>query len=312
MTHLSEPYAYLMDLTSHRSTLRLPVRETRFTIGRAADNHLCLVNDTNVSRHHCALVQEMNSLRLEDTASRNGVYLEGQRLAGAATLTLPTWFQVGQTRLAVLPTLLEEAQLVALRSATYCSPDSILIPATDLFEKRTNAFLVVDVVRSSKLMETKGSAYLAKVAMVLGQRLERALRTEAQPFLKCTGDGFFACFGSAETALAAAQTLASAVQRHIPDPPPISVGLHWGEAYLASDLDRIGQDAHAAFSVENVRAQDAAWGAAIANGDVAAPITLTAVFRAQLPEAQQAQTVSLGLFKLKGLAEKQEIFRWIA
>lgn len=253
-------------------------------------------------------------LHLEDCSSRNGTYHEGYRIAvgGTVPLTLPTWFLVGQTRLAVLPTLLEEDELVTLRSATYCSPDSILIPPTDLFEKRTDAFLVVDVVSSSKLVEAKGSAYLAKVATALGQRLERALRAERQPFLKCTGDGFFACFSNAEAALEAAQALAPAVQEHIADPPQLSVGLHWGEAYLGSDLDRIGQEAHAAFAVEGIRKLEPTLAEAMAAGEVETPIVMTAPFHAQLVTERRAKTIHLGAYKLKGLAEKMDVFRWAA
>jgi pSer/pThr/pTyr-binding forkhead associated (FHA) protein len=56
------------------------------TVGRAGDNDV-VVEDGCVSRRHCAiLVHVANCCELHDTASKNGTYLNGTRLAGPARL----------------------------------------------------------------------------------------------------------------------------------------------------------------------------------------------------------------------------------
>ena len=56
------------------------------TMGRSADNDV-IVEDLYVSRRHCAiLVHHDNSCVLQDTASKNGTYVNGNRIAGPTTL----------------------------------------------------------------------------------------------------------------------------------------------------------------------------------------------------------------------------------
>jgi hypothetical protein len=56
------------------------------TVGRAQDNDV-VIEDSYVSRRHCAiLVHASNYCELHDTASKNGTYLNGRRLAGPTRL----------------------------------------------------------------------------------------------------------------------------------------------------------------------------------------------------------------------------------
>lgn len=56
------------------------------TIGRSSDNDVA-VDDPFVSRRHCAILLHSNDCaELHDTASKNGTYLNGVRLAGPAIL----------------------------------------------------------------------------------------------------------------------------------------------------------------------------------------------------------------------------------
>src|ERR1044071_7561433 len=63
--------------------------------------------------------------------------------------------------------------------------------------------------------------------------IERSMRNEEKAFLKSTGDGFFACFGSPSSALKAALELAPTLARQLDFenmelPPRLSIALHWG------------------------------------------------------------------------------------
>src|SRR5205085_1673076 len=56
------------------------------TVGRAPDNDV-VMQDCYTSRRHCAiLVHSGTGCELHDTASKNGTYLNGQRIAGATPL----------------------------------------------------------------------------------------------------------------------------------------------------------------------------------------------------------------------------------
>jgi hypothetical protein len=63
-----------------------PLKVGLNTLGRSSDNDV-VVEDAYVSRRHCAiLVHSSQTCELHDTASKNGTYLNGSRLAGPATL----------------------------------------------------------------------------------------------------------------------------------------------------------------------------------------------------------------------------------
>jgi hypothetical protein len=56
------------------------------TLGRSSENDV-VVDDAYVSRRHCAiLLHSTEKAELHDTASKNGTFLNGQRLAGPTAL----------------------------------------------------------------------------------------------------------------------------------------------------------------------------------------------------------------------------------
>src|SRR5262245_14738536 len=64
-----------------------PLKVGLNTLGRSADNDV-VVEDLYVSRRHCAvLVHHDNSCVLQDTASKNGTYVNGAKIGGPTTLT---------------------------------------------------------------------------------------------------------------------------------------------------------------------------------------------------------------------------------
>lgn len=56
-----------------------PLGEQRFVIGRSESCQLCL-NDPMASRNHAALIVENGHVRLEDLSSRNGVFVNKERV----------------------------------------------------------------------------------------------------------------------------------------------------------------------------------------------------------------------------------------
>jgi serine phosphatase RsbU (regulator of sigma subunit)/pSer/pThr/pTyr-binding forkhead associated (FHA) protein len=58
----------------------------RLTLGRASGNHLCFPDDLGLSRQHLELAFEGSEWVLRDLGSKNGTFLNGNRLAGAHRL----------------------------------------------------------------------------------------------------------------------------------------------------------------------------------------------------------------------------------
>jgi len=187
MSETSKPTAFIVGMDDRQSSTRLPIRNSPFSIGRAAKNHLCLSEDKAVSRLHCSILVTAQGMVIQDLQSSNGTYVNGRRVTGVAPLPVPALLTVGRTRLSVLPAASGYDRGSFLENM-YSTEGTVLIPPTQFFQARTEALLVVDLIGSTRLLKL-GEIHLAKVLSALGQMLERSLGTEEQPFLKCTGDG---------------------------------------------------------------------------------------------------------------------------
>ena len=71
----------------------LLLSELEYSLGRALDNNIVL-EDPDVSRHHCVLKRQGDSYRIEDLQSHNGTYLNSKRIDRAA-LTDNDLLQIG-------------------------------------------------------------------------------------------------------------------------------------------------------------------------------------------------------------------------
>jgi len=68
------------------------------TVGRELDNDIVL-NDIKISRHHLKITIDENMVRIEDLGSRNGTFINGQRLSGATYLKAGDKVDLGGTPL---------------------------------------------------------------------------------------------------------------------------------------------------------------------------------------------------------------------
>lgn len=66
------------------------------TLGRDITNDI-VINDPEVSRHHCRLTQGSGGFTLEDLGSTNGTFVNGQRLTGARQLQPGDMIGLGET-----------------------------------------------------------------------------------------------------------------------------------------------------------------------------------------------------------------------
>jgi len=305
----TEPLAFIVSLNEERGGVQLPILGPSFSIGRDGTNNLCVADDQAVSRHHCVIHVMGASLMIED-CSRNGTYLDGKRVAGIAPLPVPASVLVGHTRLAVVPNRADDGDVTSIIETSFSTEDSVIIPGTSFLRMRTDAYLVVDVVNSTRLVQADGP-YFAKLMLAMGRALERSLKTESEPFLKCTGDGYFACFGSAGSALDAGMRLAPTLAKQMPVNAQLSIALHWGPSHLTEQGDRIGNNVHAVFSLEQLRHDDAALEEEMASQSTADLVLMTEPFWAELADSDRALARPLGLFRLKGMDEGMRVYRWM-
>jgi hypothetical protein len=93
------------------------------TLGRDITNDI-VINDPEVSRHHCRLTQGGGGYTIEDLGSTNGTFINGQRLTGARPLANGDMLGMGET-----VTLAYEASLAGMPAVpgqvqTVVSPSS--------------------------------------------------------------------------------------------------------------------------------------------------------------------------------------------
>jgi pSer/pThr/pTyr-binding forkhead associated (FHA) protein len=78
----------------------IPVRGKKFFIGRAEDCHLRPGSDL-ISRHHCVLLVEDGYVGVRDFGSKNGTYINDERVVGERELKAGDRLNVGPLRFEV-------------------------------------------------------------------------------------------------------------------------------------------------------------------------------------------------------------------
>jgi len=309
MSEVTQPIAFIAVSGPQGPGPRLAIEGPRFIVGKDPAANLCLRDDITVSRQHLEIRIEGDKLVIEDLNSRNGTYVNGKRIKEPTVLTPPAVVMAGRSRLAILCDESVHDATVIINSH-YSTQGSILVPPSEFFKERKEAFLVVDVVKSTQLIST-GETLFLKVVSVLGKVLERSMRAESEGFLKCTGDGFFATFGSATAALDCVIAIAENLPRYFDNPVKYSAALHWGESRQASNGDRLGQDVHAVFSVEDLRHKVPKLIEMVDTMASPCIAVMSAAFRNEIVDERKDRAKFLGAFPLKGLSEDMDIFHMI-
>ncbi len=113
-----EPFLVLRDGDGAQRLVVLEAQTARVTIGRSAGNDVALPWDTEVSRLHAELERLGGEwTAADDGLSRNGSYLNGQRISGRQRLRDGDVLRVGRTQIAYrLPEQSESRPTVAAGS----------------------------------------------------------------------------------------------------------------------------------------------------------------------------------------------------
>ena len=88
MAHQSAQPVFLLVRRSGATSQAFPLGRGIVTVGRGPDNDV-VIDDVGVSRCHARLTWQGSQWLLEDLNSRNGTFVNGQRVAG------PTWLRQG-------------------------------------------------------------------------------------------------------------------------------------------------------------------------------------------------------------------------
>lgn len=78
---------------------RVTLDDVRVTVGRDGTNHICLTDDDAVSAMHAVLERYSSGWALRDLGSRNGTFVNGERVTGERPLHNRDQILVGSTRL---------------------------------------------------------------------------------------------------------------------------------------------------------------------------------------------------------------------
>ena len=73
--------------TQDGKTRSLALDRERFTLGRSSSNELCYADDAGLSRQHLVLEREGENWVLRDLGSKNGTYVNGNRITAPYTLS---------------------------------------------------------------------------------------------------------------------------------------------------------------------------------------------------------------------------------
>ena len=124
--------------------------------------------------------------------------------------------------------------------------------------------------------------------------------------MKCTGDGFFACFSHPRSAIKAALKTGPKLKKHIKKAVQICIALHWGKSRLAEDGDRTGKDVHCVFDLEKLRHR--IHRELIYPHGVNDLILMTETFWKELGDYTGLKAMPVGRYELKGLEKKETVY----
>ena len=90
----------LTDVERPERHFEVPLRQ-KVTVGRGMNNRVVLDYDNSVSGTHCEIQADNGQLTIRDLNSRNGTYVDGIRVSGAAGIVSGSRIKLGRVTLRV-------------------------------------------------------------------------------------------------------------------------------------------------------------------------------------------------------------------
>jgi class 3 adenylate cyclase len=254
------------------------------TIGRGGDADLSLPWDHSVSSIHAEASPVGSHWVLnDDHLSRNGTFVNDERVRARRRLRDGDVIRVGQTR------------LLFRHPASRSRDVTTLTDAFAVTGLRT--LLFTDLAGSTELLDRLGDDAGERFMHEHFETLRRALDAHGGQEVKNLGDGLMAAFPSALNAVACARRMQRdvAVDAEAAEPVGLRIGLNAGEVMIAED----GEDYFGTPVVVAKRLCDRADpGQTLVSGMV----------QALVGSREEHGFVSLGRMDLKGIAEPVEVF----
>ena len=169
-------------------------------------------------------------------------------------------------------------------------------------ERAEVAMLLVDIVRSTQLVEQEGDTMLIDYLREIHEQLTRD-QSAVPRVIKVLGDGYLVAYDKVEAALSAARRLMAASS----DPDALRLIVHCGRVRLGS-ADVFGAEVHRLFRLEKV----AETGRVGPKGPITLPLPgrplLSRAAVDALPTGTRETFEPVGRFRLKGFEEPAEVW----
>lgn len=171
------------------------------------------------------------------------------------------------------------------------------------------AMLLIDLVGSTRMVLDHGDTGFVGTIRKLHSGLEKHPEADSMRFLKGTGDGFLAVYGSVEAAVRVGRDIRSQLGASM----NLRMVVHAGKVKVGPEGDPLGEEVHRLFRVEAVSEEDRIQ--VVLTGPLPVKeipedgrIMITRQALDQLPKIRSEEFTVLGDFRLKGFSESEEVW----
>jgi len=219
------------------------------SIGRSASNQLALASDMVSRRHAIIQVQQENEHWLVDFGSRNGTYLNHQRIIR------PTRLREGdQVKIGPFEFVFRLAHL-----GGGAGPETVAAPATVADIRLVKCWLVVaDIVNSMRLLKELPLEEVPRTTGHWVAECKQTIEEHGGRINQFMGDGFFAYWRDHERGAVAVGNALQALQRlQAQARPEFRIVAHYGKVVIGGfslgEEERIsGEEVHFTFRMEKL------------------------------------------------------------
>ena len=181
---------------------------------------------------------------------------------------------------------------------------------------RIEAIVVIDLCDSSVIANRYGVDFLMELLQMLRGLIHPTAEVQNVQFLRSKGDDFLITFATALEGLATAREVLMQIQAYNNAPKSgvpiyLHMGIHFGETRIGWEDDRFGDAVNRAFRVAGLKTEDMIeieGGISASEVPVQNAILISEHVYEELKDIDEVQYRLLGLFKLKGIAERHMIY----
>ena len=174
--------AWLVHKSGRLAGTRHSLRDDITRIGRSTENDVVITDAAIVSSHHVEIRKQGNAYRLYDLNSRNGTYLNGQRVTEEAPLEPPCVIRLGVDG-PELNFILEDAPVVDLNQTILAPSAPLIIPEEEPAPagmSKVHEGLLAEAVKRAREARRMGTG--DSTVVIMRQMLDTALHRTSRKF----------------------------------------------------------------------------------------------------------------------------------